>query len=76
MNIICPEHNGSIDVPDKYIIDALNSPQQTSVIICPVCKEQVIIHNVWIGNHPPSFPMKKSLVYKDHKWVYTNNLSI
>ena len=54
MKIICPEHNGSIDIPDEYIIEALNNPQQTCEIICPVCKEQIIIHNVWIGNNPPS----------------------
>jgi len=54
MKIICPEHNGSIEILDKYIIEALKNPQQTCEIICPVCKEQIIIHNVWIGNQPPS----------------------
>lgn len=50
MKIICSGHNGPIDVSDKNIIDAHESPLQKKVIHCPVCKKQVLIHHVQMNN--------------------------
>ncbi len=46
MKILCPEHNGMIEVPSKDIADAFNSPSKSLVLICPVCEEEVLIQNI------------------------------
>lgn len=46
MRIICPEHNGSIEVSDKDIAQAFNTPAKAIVFNCPVCEEEVLIRNI------------------------------
>ncbi len=50
MKIICSGHNGPIDVSDRNIIEAHESPLQKMVVNCPVCKKQVLIHHILLNN--------------------------
>lgn len=46
MQIICPGHNGAIDVPDKDIKDAFTTSSHSIVFHCPICEEDVLIENI------------------------------
>lgn len=63
MKILCPEHNGPIDIADKDIISALKNPLQTTSLTCPVCDQQVFIHDVWMEN-ALIIPMKRPVLQR------------
>ncbi len=46
MKILCPEHDGPIDIPSKKIADAFRSPLKSLVFTCPICQEEVLIKNI------------------------------
>ncbi|MXV16477.1 hypothetical protein [Hufsiella ginkgonis] len=46
MNIVCPEHKGAIEVPDKDIAEAFTTPMKALLVTCPVCREVVTIRNI------------------------------
>lgn len=46
MKILCPEHNGLIEVPSKDIADAFNAPVKALVFNCPVCQEEVLVREI------------------------------
>jgi hypothetical protein len=46
MKIICPEHNGLIEVPDKLLIEALRKKVKSFVIHCVVCEDEVLITDI------------------------------
>ena len=48
MKIICPQHDGPVE---KDIIDACNSDLKSMVFHCPVCEEQILIHDIKLKNH-------------------------
>jgi hypothetical protein len=50
MKILCPEHNGFINVPGNAVINALNSPLKMLVITCPVCEEEVLIADLQLDD--------------------------
>jgi len=50
MKILCPEHQGLIEVPSKDLIDAFNSPVKILVVNCPICEENVLIQNIRLDN--------------------------
>lgn len=46
MKIICPGHNGLIDVPSKELSNSLNSPVKGFIFNCPICEDEVLITNI------------------------------
>lgn len=46
MKIICPEHEGPIEVSNKDIAEASWSHSKTLVFECPICQEEVLIKNI------------------------------
>ena len=46
MKIICPQHNGAIEVPDQEIKDASLSASQSIVCHCEICEEDILIENI------------------------------
>jgi hypothetical protein len=61
MKIICPQHAGAIEVPDKDIKDAFLNPSHSIVCHCPVCEEDILIENIQLETTPDSQdrPMKQ-----------------
>lgn len=48
MKILCPQHNGLIEVPTKTVADASIGLLKILVINCPVCEEEVLIQNTYL----------------------------
>lgn len=47
MKVICPEHEGTIEVIGAPIVNTKNLTISDLVIECPVCDEEVIINGVY-----------------------------
>ncbi|MXV50569.1 hypothetical protein GS399_06250 [Pedobacter sp. HMF7647] len=42
MKIVCPEHDGIIEIPDDVFVNAVNSPLKQLVFTCPVCEDEIL----------------------------------
>jgi len=49
MKILCPQHNGLIEIPAKTITDASMGLLKILVINCPVCEEEVLIQTTHLN---------------------------
>jgi hypothetical protein len=47
MRVICPEHNGTVEVGGTHISNVKSFAINDMVVECPVCDEEVMINGVF-----------------------------
>lgn len=62
MKIICPGHNGLIDVPHQEMLNSLNSPVKGFIFNCPICEDEVLITNIQTDVSKSKLSNKSNLV--------------